>query len=43
LLVRSDSQQEVLRVVKQTLPGMEGLSRVGGIKFSVDVDPLTML
>jgi primosomal protein N' (replication factor Y) len=43
LLVKSDSQQEVLRVVKQTLPGMEGLSRVGGIKFSVDVDPLTML
>jgi primosomal protein N' (replication factor Y) len=43
LLVRSESQQDVLQVVRQTLPGMEGLSRTGGIKFSVDVDPLTML
>ncbi|HET6673735.1 MAG TPA: hypothetical protein VFG71_00275, partial [Nitrospiraceae bacterium] len=43
LLVRSDSQENLLRVVSHTLPGMEGLSRSGGIKFTVDVDPLTML
>lgn len=43
LLVRSESQQDVLQVVRQTLPEMEGLSRRGGLKFNVDVDPLTML
>ena len=43
LLVRSDSQEEVLRVVRKTLPGMERLPRSGGIQCSVDVDPLIML
>lgn len=39
LLVRSPSQDQVLRVVQNTLPDMERLSRSGGIRFSVDVDP----
>jgi primosomal protein N' (replication factor Y) len=43
LLVRSSSQDQVLRVVRNTLPDMEESSRSGGIRFSVDVDPVTML
>jgi primosomal protein N' (replication factor Y) len=43
LLVRSPLQDRVLRVVHNTLPDMERLSRSGGIRFSVDVDPVTML
>jgi primosomal protein N' (replication factor Y) len=43
LLVRSGSQEEVLRVVRKTLPGIERLPRSGGIQCSVDVDPLVML
>lgn len=43
LLVRSDSQKDLLRVVSHTLPGMEGFSRSGGIKLTVDVDPVAML
>lgn len=43
LLVRSDSLEEVLRMVRGTLPGMERLPRSGGIQCSIDVDPLIML
>jgi primosomal protein N' (replication factor Y) len=43
LLIRSCSQEDVLRVVRQTLPEMEAVSRAGGIRCTVDVDPVTML
>lgn len=43
LLVRSHSQENLLKVVRDTVPDMEALSRAGGIRYSVDVDPVTML
>jgi primosomal protein N' (replication factor Y) len=43
VLVRSRSQEDVLRVVRETLPNMDALPRSGGIRYSVDVDPVTML
>jgi primosomal protein N' (replication factor Y) len=43
LLVRSPSQEDLLRVVRQSLPDVERLSRAGDIRCSVDVDPVTML
>ena len=43
LLARSPSQDDVLRVVRQSLPEVERLSRSGDVRCSVDVDPVTML
>jgi primosomal protein N' (replication factor Y) (superfamily II helicase) len=43
LLVRSPSQADVLRVIRQSLPDVERLSRSGDVRCSVDVDPVTML
>jgi primosomal protein N' (replication factor Y) len=43
VLVRSRSLEDVLRVVRETLPNMEALPRSGGVRYSVDVDPVTTL
>ncbi|HEX2055948.1 MAG TPA: primosomal protein N' [Nitrospiraceae bacterium] len=43
LLVRSPSQGELLKVVRNSLSDVEKLPRSGGIRCSIDVDPVTML
>ncbi len=43
VLVKSRRQEDGRRVVQATLSEMEQLSRRGGLKLAVDVDPISML
>jgi primosomal protein N' (replication factor Y) len=43
LIVRCPSQEQLLKAVRDSLPDIEKLPRFGGIRCSIDVDPVTML